>query len=66
MDDCLEDCVDGQFHAKGRVQEMHEDNDDAINITIEPPVTFEGCFNVLGYDSINKQFSVEIAYVNYN
>lgn len=65
-DCCLEDCRDGQFHANGRVQERHEDNEEGISsITIKPPVTFEGNFNVLGYVPIHKQFSVEITYANY-
>lgn len=68
-DYCLEDCRDGQFHANGRVQERHEDNEDneegISSITIKPPVTFEGNFNVLGYVPIHKQFSVEITYANY-
>lgn len=64
-DNCLEDCRDGQFHANGSVYERLEDNDGVINITIKPPVTFVGNFNVLGYDPIHKQFSVEISYAYY-
>lgn len=65
-DYCLEDCRDGQFHANGRVQERHEDNGEGIySITIKPPVTFDGNFNVLEYDPIHKQFSVEISYAYY-
>ena len=65
-DYCLEDCREGQFHANGKVQERHEDKDDGIySLTIEPPATFEGNFNVLGYDPIHKQFSTEIIYANY-
>ncbi len=65
-DYCLEDCREGQFHANGRVQERHEDNDEIVSsLTIEPHVTFEGNFKVLGYDPIHKLFSTEIIYANY-
>jgi len=65
-DYCLENCRDGQFHANGSVQERHEDNGEGIyRITIKPPVTFDGNFNVLEYDPIHKQFSVEISYAYY-
>lgn len=65
-DYCLEDCKEGQFQANGKVQERHKDNDEEISsLTIEPPVTFEGNFRVLEYDTIHKQFSVEITYANY-